>query len=94
MLRLTGRGEPRSTTVTSTSPPGSRDNPGGEGEEGRCKEEGMGEEEEGEVRGEERGVEERRSRGGEGEEKKKGDMRSRENNYRTSFMTTIIELLQ
>ena len=46
MLRLTGRGEPRSTTVTSTSPPGSRDNPGGEGEEGRCKEEGMGEEEE------------------------------------------------
>ena len=54
----------------------------------------MGEEEEGEVRGEERGVEERRSRGGAGEEKKKGDMRSRENNYHTSFMTTIIELLQ
>ena len=51
-------------------------------------------EEEVEVRGEERGVEERRSRGEEGEEKKKGDMRGRENNYRTSFMTTIIELHQ
>ena len=33
MLRLTGRGEPKSTTVTSTSLPGSRDNPG-RGEEG------------------------------------------------------------
>lgn len=33
VLRLTGRGEPKSTTVTSTSLPGSRDNPG-RGEEG------------------------------------------------------------
>ena len=35
MLRLTGRGVPRSTTVTSTSSPGIRDSPGeGERREG------------------------------------------------------------
>ena len=43
MLRLTGRGVPRSTTVTSTSSPGIRDSPGeGERREGWGGEGGVG----------------------------------------------------